>query len=66
MSASSTLLLPPTSPSPASKPDWNWRAELETIESSIDHVAGGDRWDWRQDLRKLETELEQLEQRLGR
>jgi hypothetical protein len=61
MSASPTLVLPPTSPTA-----WNWRAELETIESRIDHVAAGDRWDWRQDLRKLQTELEQLEQQLGR
>lgn len=60
MSASSTLI-PPTK----AAADWNWRAELATIESTIDHVAGGERWDWRNDLRKLEGELDQLAQRLG-
>lgn len=60
MTATSTLL-PPTAPAAA----WNWRAELDSLESSLDHVAAGQRWDWRHDLRSLETELDQLAQRLG-
>ena len=58
-----TVATPPLAPTP--KTDWNWRAELDMLESSLDHVAGGDRWDWRHDLRALESELDQLANRLG-
>ena len=51
-------------PSPTGS-DWNWRAELEVLESTLDHVAGGERWDWRRDLRALDDELDQLASRLG-
>lgn len=61
-SASPTPLLNPHA-TPVS--DWNWREELATLESNLDHVAEGARWDWRRDLRALEAELDQLAARVG-
>ncbi|MEB3196643.1 MAG: hypothetical protein VKP62_05505 [Candidatus Sericytochromatia bacterium] len=56
-------LASPTATAPVPS-EWNWRAELVTLDAAIDHVSSCSSWDWRKALLEIEAELESLASRV--
>jgi hypothetical protein len=44
--------------------DWNWRAELNALDATIEHVASRASWDWRKALAEIEADLDLLAARI--
>lgn len=44
--------------------DWNWRAELNALDATIEHVASRASWNWREALAEIEADLDRLAARV--
>jgi hypothetical protein len=53
----------PVQATPAST-EWNWRAELNALDATIEHVASRAAWNWREALAEIEADLDRLASRV--
>lgn len=66
MNARAILEAPTTAELPAvAVHNWDWRADLASIDAKLAHVATGESWDWRSELVAIETKMNNLAEKFG-